>query len=477
MPDIITLLEALSGEKMLPDIEFDIIFFLDLNFRYTFCNRAFLNIMNGSNVSNVLGGSAKNLFDRKNADLMQEKFNYALKYKKPISFVMTFNESSMCKFAKMTMFPVIQKGYAKGVLAVFSDITKEEQLKQSLYNQISQLNMLVENIPMQVYLKDKNLNYISGSKFSTSPIDINESAEIINLEDSYVIHNKKPLIREKAIKDIKGTEHYYKVYKTPVLDETGNINGIVSLTQNIDAEKQADNQKELFVATLIHDLKNPLTAQITNLKLLYNGTFGKINESQKQILDMIIDSADFMHEMLYSVLSVYKYDSGCAKLKKSKFKIIELINKCVKEFVNFAVQKNLKFNCSYGDENIEIYADKSQIRRVLANLIANAVQYSLSGTQIDISCKNINSKLYISIKNKSNPISENLKKHIFDKFTSEKNTGKKGIGLGLYYSRKIVEAHNGKISLITEGIDNDFLIELPLNYYTGKEEITKVKLV
>ena len=490
MPDILTLLKSLSKTKISPENGNDIIFFLDLNFRCTFFNRAFMNFVKVNNFSNIMNISAKNLFDEKNTALMKEKFDYVITLKTSVSFVMTFNENSKCKFAKITMFPIIQNTYIKGVLVLLSDITKEEQMKQSLLNRISQLNMLVENIPLITYLKDKNFNYIVGSKFSKNfvtkgidpflpdlQIDTDDACKIMKLEDSFVIHNKKSLIREKILKDTKGREHWYKVYKAPVFDENNNVNALVSVIKNIDTEKQIDNQKEMFVATIAHDLKNPLLAQITNLKLLYKGAFGEINDTQKQILSLIIESADFMNEMLYSVLSVYKYESGCIKLKKTKFKILDLIIICAGEFYNQAQKNHLKINYSCKNEDLEIFADKSQIRRVLTNLISNAVKYSLPNTIINISCSNSDNKLFINVENKSNPINENLKKRIFNKFISEKNTEKKGIGLGLYYCKKIIEAHNGNISLLSEGTENNFLIELPLYTCKNNEEITNLHLV
>ena len=83
--------------------------------------------------------------------------------------------------------------------------------------------------------------------------------------------------------------------------------------QNTDLEKHIESQKELFLATLTHDLKTPLQAQIKSLELLSNGNFGMINKSQKEIVDMIIESSVFMREMLYSVLLTYKYENVLAK--------------------------------------------------------------------------------------------------------------------------------------------------------------------
>ncbi len=470
MPDIMNLFKSVSGKGITPDNSEDIVFIIDTNFRYTFCNQAFLNLVGHKDLTNVINRSVRELFTGKELKLVEEKFNNVIKHKKSTSFVIPFEETNSVKIAKMTMFPIIQSGTLKGVLAFSSDITKEEQLKQSLLARISQLNSLIDSMPLLTYMKDKNLNYIFGSKHSEkfvksgidpyingTRIDIDEASEITKMEDSYVLHNKEMLVREKSLKSTDGGEHWYKIYKSPVFDKDKNVSGILSVAQNIDFEKNIDKQKELFVAALTHDLKNPLQAQLTNLKLLLGGTFGKVSSSQKQILDMIIESADFMHEMLYSILSVYKYDSGSVKLEKSRFNLVDLIKKCVKESVNLAAEKHLTINWHSNFSNIQIFADKNQIRRVISNLINNGIQYSVSNTEIHISLEQKCEKVFINVRNTSLPMPEDIKKRIFNKYVSSRQ----GTGLGLYYCEKVISAHNGKISFTAKSSINNFLIELP----------------
>lgn len=453
----------------------EVLFVLDVNFKYKYLSDKFADILGFREANKILNLDLEYLIGAKNFKILKNKFYSVIKTKKPLMAKIEFEEKCFSKTVYFRMLPVVQNDVVTEVVVISIDMKKEEKVKQSLIKKIEQLNSMINNIPMLAYMKDENLKYITGSKYSKNfveagldgyasniQIDLPEASRIVDMEDNYVLHNRETLIREKSAKSVNGTEHWYKIYKTPVFDDDKNVSGIVSVAQNIDAEKQLTNQKELFVATLSHDLKNPLQAQLTNLKLLSKGTFGNVNDSQKQILDMIIESADFMHKMLRSVLSVYRYDSGTIRLEKSLFKVNDLLQTCIKEASYLASEKNIVFKFNANDENIELYADKGQIRRVITNLVNNAIAYSIVGTAISISLSKLDENVCISIKNISKPIPDEMKKKLFSKYMTDFGAKTGGTGLGLYYSKKVIEGHNGKITLVSEKNVNNFIIELPV---------------
>lgn len=232
--------------------------------------------------------------------------------------------------------------------------------------------------------------------------------------------------------------------------------------QNTDLEKNLELQKELFLATLTHDLKTPLQAQIRSLELISAGTFGKVNKSQKDILDMVIESSVFMREMLYSVLSTYKYENGLAKLNKKRFDIDCLLRVCLKEIFHLAEEKNIKIEYQNLAVNNYIFADEGQIRRVFSNVLNNTINYAYKNTKIFVCFQEYKECIKFKVKNTSAPIPEDIKNHIFDKYVSGDNlNSRRGIGLGLYFCQKVIEAHNGKITLNGNDTINEYVIELP----------------
>jgi PAS domain S-box-containing protein len=473
MQDIIKSYNSMTIQNAIIENCEDIVTVKDLDLKYTACNKAFLKMLGVQDETLTLNKSIDEVLTVKNANIIKEKSKQVIKRLKTVSFILNIEKEYYFKIVKVTSFPVIQDNVLTGILSITRDITNEEILRLKLIEKIGIINTLLENIPMLAYLKDTNNNYITGSKYAKKfveegfdpyagniQIDMKNEDENIVSEDKYVIKNKKSLTGEKAINSVDGRKHNYKISKTPILDITGEVTGIVTLAQNTDVEKQLELQKELFIATLTHDLKNPLLAQISSLELLSKGSFGELNETQKSIIDMIIESSYFMKEMLYSVLSTYKYENGMIKLEKKTFDIKNLINLCINETLNFAHGKNIEFECTFKAENYNVFADENQIRRVIVNLLNNAVNYAFNNTKIKIDFSENNENLILKIANESPIIPENMRKRIFDKYISGNNFVK-GIGLGLYFCKKVVEAHNGDIKLNSTGTNNEFEIILP----------------
>ena len=252
------------------------------------------------------------------------------------------------------------------------------------------------------------------------------------------------------------------------------MNGVITLAQNIDNDKKLEAQKELFLATMTHDLKNLLQAQISSLQLLSKGKFGAVSENQKEILGMINESASFMREMIYSILSTYKYENGMVRLNKINFNIDELIQICIEESQFLAQEKDIVIEYKKKSDLSVVNADEGQIRRVISNILNNGINYAYKNTKIIVTTFEDQDNIYIKIKNVSEPIPENMRKRIFDKYVVGTGANKiRGIGLGLYFCKKVIDAHNGRIFLNAYDENNEFVIELPIEKSEFKTSVLK----
>lgn len=241
------------------------------------------------------------------------------------------------------------------------------------------------------------------------------------------------------------------------------LNRLVTFARNINKEKQLEAQKELFLATLTHDLKNPVQAQLMSLKMLNDGVFGPLNQEQKDILAILIESAKYMHEMLQSILITYKLENGVIKLEKKQFNPVELLNNCINEVKSFASDKNIRIVTEINTDGKLLNADVNQLRRVISNLLNNALNYSFKDSILRVSLKNAGENIAFGFENSSPEIPEDIKNQIFEKYVSGAQSFKlTGIGLGLYFSKKVVEAHDGRIYLEGKGTSNKFIFEIPL---------------
>ncbi len=256
--------------------------------------------------------------------------------------------------------------------------------------------------------------------------------KILNITSSPIVKNGNPVGIITCVKDITQEENLKEEF-------------VNKHFQHINAEKHLQTQRETFVASISHDLKNPTLAQIRGLELLLKGSFGLLSDEQREIIGMILDSCRYMSGMLSSLLSTYRNYGGAIKLVFSKFSLAELVQECVTEMVYVARDKNIDIKLSLCEKSM-VFADRVQIKRVIMNLISNGIKYAYKNTVLKLSVNNNADGVIFEFENKSSYIPEEKQKTIFARYVSYAGMHKElGIGLGLYASKKIVESHGGKI--------------------------------
>lgn len=370
-----------------------------------------------------------------------------------------------------------------------------ENLEQH-YNEIKTTSFDLETIfkycPDGIVCKDKDLNYINANENYIESFSFNDFKTICgNKINPYLSKNIMKLISDadEEVKNSCASINYVinlennkllNITTFPILFNnifSGLISIIRDITQEeaikesfvnkhfeyINSEKNLQAQRETFVASIGHDLKNPTLAQIRSLELLLNGVFGKFNNEQKEILSMILDSCKYMNGMLASLLATYRNYGGAIKLQFETFSFTELLRECVSEMIYVAKDKDIIINNIF-ESTIYICADKVQIKRVLMNLISNGIKYAFKNSELKLTSLKKDNTLFFKFENKSPYICEEKQKTIFKQYVSYTDTNKElGIGLGLYASKKIIEAHNGNIFVKSYKDDkNIFGFEIPL---------------
>lgn len=473
----------IKGKEHLLDAIFeyceDIITVKDLDLKYIAYNKAFLrSIIEGDEKTPIIGKSVDEVFP--NGECAQVVINNVQKAISELEtncYTFRYKIHGVNKIIKQTTTPIVREGIVCGVLSVSRDVTREENLKTRLLEKNYQLNTLLENLPLLVYMKDKNRNLVVANNESRNfvlngidsysdgvEIDMKDALPEIENEDNYVLQNKKHLRKEKVVKGSDGKQHWYRIHKAPILMSDNNVTGLVTISKNIDADKKLENQRDLFLATLSHDLKNPLQAQISSLEMLYREYCGKIDEGHQEIMELVIESAKYMKDMLCTLLKTCKQNNGIIQLVYSRFDILSLMTKSIREVRDLGKIKNveIKLSTQLKENEKMMYADENQLRRVIGNMLNNAINYAFENSVVDISIKLENGFYVFDFKNESEEISESLKVNIFDKYVCgnplESNSG---VGLGLYFCRRILEAHDGTISLDNIGTKNTFSIKIP----------------
>lgn len=222
------------------------------------------------------------------------------------------------------------------------------------------------------------------------------------------------------------------------------------------------NQRNLFIATLTHDLRSPICAEQRALEAIILKKLGtKIDDFSEYLQDIYSTNEELLH-LVNNLLSVFHLELGKFELNLNQHNLVDIINESVKSISYLA-----KEHGSDIIQNIEanlplLEVDREQIFRVLTNLISNAIKHNKKGTEINIFVIKEDDNLQVSISDNGRGIPEEERANIFQRYPTKKR--KIGTGLGLFLAKQLVEAHGGKIWFTSvEGKGTTFIFTLPLN--------------
>ena len=221
-------------------------------------------------------------------------------------------------------------------------------------------------------------------------------------------------------------------------------------------------QREQLFQFIVHDLKNPLSAIQVGLELLEDGG-GKGPISQVQ-LRRLRDTAHTMGRMIQNILDIGQAEQVGLELRKTPISLGTWIPGCLKELEAQARSRNheLSWSCP---EGLEVEADPEFLRRLLLNLLENALKYSPPGSRTRVGALPAGEGVRLEVRDQGQGIPAHLHEQIFQKFVRIHETGdtsRSGSGLGLAFCHLVAEAHGGRIWVEdNQPRGSVFLLELP----------------
>lgn len=260
-------------------------------------------------------------------------------------------------------------------------------------------------------------------------------------------------------------ETYWDWAAWPVKDDSGHVTGFVAMFSNATDGVVLQQQREDFVATLTHDLKTPVSATNRAVRFLLDGDFGEISESQREILETILQSNTALYSLVQTLLDVYKFDSGVKEFLMRQCNLAATITQMVTEVMPIAHSVGVELRAELPADVREIKCDEEELRRVIQNLLDNSLKYTPSGGSILISLEQESGKTTVAVSDTGRGVPEENMPKLFQRFWQAGSTGRyyASTGLGLYLCRRIVEGHGGRIWCVSApGEGSTFSFELPL---------------
>tara|TARA_R110002072_G_scaffold25443_2_gene84978 strand:- start:40857 stop:42065 length:1209 start_codon:yes stop_codon:yes gene_type:complete len=242
-------------------------------------------------------------------------------------------------------------------------------------------------------------------------------------------------------------------------EEQRRILGIAATSAALALDSARADAREEFLATLRHDINNPVTAALGCAEVLVREL-----QDNEQLLDFaqaIMSSLESVTDLVSNYLHMGAINQGAPWLNVEEIDLGKLTALVVDRFRATASQKELTL--SFRGEGTRAQADRRQLERVLTNLVSNAVKYTPSGGQVDVVAAAESTGVTIAVRDTGTGLSKDQLSELFTKYTRfHRDTDIPGTGLGLFISKVLVEAHGGRIEVTSEpGQGSCFTIHLP----------------
>ncbi|MBW4642620.1 MAG: hybrid sensor histidine kinase/response regulator [Goleter apudmare HA4340-LM2] len=271
------------------------------------------------------------------------------------------------------------------------------------------------------------------------------------------------------------------IRKPVTVDELlARVRSLLRLKHSIDERDEISRQREDFVSRLTHDLRTPLVAADRILMLFQQGALGALSAQMQEVIAIMARSNTNLLSMVNTLLEVYRFEAGRKTLTFQPVNLVQLLEEVTGELTPLAQEKALPINLDFTKDSTKsvVMGDRLELHRLFTNLIGNAIKFTESGS-ITIRLNSIldagkvsypsfsdtlTSSDYITIEvaDTGPGIPPEEQATLFERFRqgSHKSSGS---GLGLYLSRRIVEAHRGAIFVKSElGKGSVFTLLLPL---------------
>ncbi len=218
----------------------------------------------------------------------------------------------------------------------------------------------------------------------------------------------------------------------------------------LQAQEKLASIREDFVSTLTHDLKTPLLGAIAALKAFQEGNFGAIAPTQAPVLTALVHSHQTSLHLVETLLDIYRNDAQGLQLQLAPLDLASLAEEVAKTLMAVATARRVYITLNYGESDFRqalwVHGDAFQLRRVLSNLLMNAIQHSRRDGRVEIILTTQGTEHIVKILDNGAGMTAAELPHLFERFyQGHSDRQVSGSGLGLYLSRQIIAAHGGTI--------------------------------
>ncbi|HEY6126531.1 MAG TPA: ATP-binding protein [Steroidobacteraceae bacterium] len=371
-------------------------------------------------------------------------------------------------------------------IGMASDITPRKRVEQDFVNQRRMYEAILTNTPDLAYVWDLDHRFIYANEgllrmwgktwdeaIGKNCLELGYEpwhAEMHDREIDQIAATRQPLRGEVPFNGAFGRRHYDYLL-VPVIGANGEVEAVAGTTRDVTERKQlegslieGDRRKDEFLATLAHELRNPLAPIRNAVHLLKSGN--PTGDSVRMAREIIDRQVQHMVRLVDDLLDVTRITVGQVNLRNERISLRRVIDDALEAAAPAIENGNHRLVVDLPGTPVQLEGDSTRLSQVFQNLLDNAAKYTPPNGTITLRAEQRGDQVIVSVRDSGIGISRDAQSRVFELFTRVHPNDRiktSGLGIGLALAKKLVALHLGDIEVRSEGqgMGSEFIVTLP----------------
>jgi PAS domain S-box-containing protein len=371
-------------------------------------------------------------------------------------------------------------------IGMASDITPRKRAEQEFADQRRMYEAILTNTPDLAYVWNLEHRFIYANegllqmwgRTLTEAIGKNclelgyepWHAALHDREIEQVIATRQPVRGEVPFNGAFG-RRFYDYLLVPVIGASGEVEAVAGTTRDVTERKQlegslleADRRKDEFLATLAHELRNPLAPIRNAVQLLKRGSPSE--DTLRTAREIIERQINHMVRLVDDLMEVSRITVGQVNLRNERVTLRRVLDDALEAVQPAVAAGKHRMQVDIPEEAVQIEGDATRLSQVFQNLLDNAAKYTPPGGTITLHARRSGDEVRVSVRDNGIGIASDMHPRVFELFTRVHPGDRiktSGLGIGLALAKKLIELHLGKIEVRSDGpgTGSEFIVTLP----------------
>lgn len=377
---------------------------------------------------------------------------------------------------------LIEPMVAEELVATLQALVRSRQTEAALRNSEQRLQTIIDSTLAIVYVVDREdrfhlINRRFGEMFGVGVKNAGGRSLYDcfprDVAEQFAAHNRKVIESgvshefEEVVPQADGVHTYISI-KAPLYDNSGAPYAVCGVSTDIterkrltDALEQADRQKDAFIATLAHELRQPIAAIQAALALMRTRVGREPGERARGVVER---QTGQLARLVEDLLDASRIAQGKVTLLRVPTAIAEVIESAVQVVQPLIRSHSQELHVELPSDTLWVHADPARLQQVFSNLLLNATKFTPAGGRIGLSIEHDGQSVVVRVRDSGKGISAEMLPRIFTLFAQGSSEERGGLGIGLAVVRGIVEGHGGTVQAFSSGPGqgSEFVVRLPV---------------